>query len=203
MKKIAIKISIILLAMFTNTLFANEQQAPLNDQALLDIKVGIELGKLEQSAANIDQSIALASQALQEMAKNPNMSEQQQSKVIAIFERIDGLALRFQTSIEELPTVINQSTPPITEAVNQLFSNIQLTIILVLVAIVLVLICALIAIYYWILKPTSLMLLKTTSKIDNMATALQTTAIIVEKSTEQQLLILNRSEKLSQINDGN
>jgi hypothetical protein len=198
MSKTILKISIILFSMFSHFLFANTSSNAANEQALLDIKVGIELGKLEQSAANIDQSIALASQALQEMAKNPNMNEQQQAKVITIFEHIDELALRFQTSIEALPAVINQSTPPITEAVNQLFSNVQLTIILVLIAIVLVLICALIAIYYWILKPTSLMLLKTTAKLDNMATALQTTAIIVEKNTEQQLLILNNTQKQAQ-----
>ena len=203
MKKTVAQISIFLLFIFTSLHSAAEQQTQLEKAALLDIKVGIELGRLEQSVANIDQSISLASEALQEMAKNPNMSEQQQDKVIAIFEHIDGLALRFQSSIEELPTVINQSTPPITEAANQLFSNIQLTIILALIAIVLVLICALIAIYYWILKPTSLMLLKTTSKIDDMATALQTTAIIVEKNTEQQLLILNSNQKESQNNEIN
>lgn len=191
MIKKTLNISIIILSVFCNFIFANEQQPPTQDQALLDIKVGIELSKFEQSAANIDQSIALASKALQDMAKNPNMNEQQQAQVITIFEHIDELALRFQDSIEALPGVIHQSTPPITIAIDNLFSNIQLTIIIVLFSLLLLIIAAFIVVYYWLLKPTSLMLLKTTAQVDKLASTLQDTAKIVDKNAEQQLLILN------------
>lgn len=183
------QIVILLISFFSTTLFAVEQ----NTQALVDIKIGVELSKLEQSAENIDRSIKQASEALQEMAKHPNISPEQQAQIIQTFENIEQLSTTFQDTIKEIPATITKSTPPILTAVDNLFANIQLTIILSLIAILVILICALIALYFWILKPTSLMLLKTTSKVDNMAIALQTTAEIVDKTTQQQLLILNHT----------
>lgn len=178
---------LLLLFMFNSVVFATEEQ----ERSLVDIKVGIELTKIEQSIANIDQSIQMASQALQEMAKHPNISPEQQIKITQTFEQLNQLAVTFEAGIKEMPTVIRQSTPPISAAIDNLFSNVQLAILIVLIAIISIVICVLLAIYYWILKPTSIMLLKTTAKVDNMATALQSTAKIVEKNTEQQLLILN------------
>ncbi|GLS89687.1 hypothetical protein GCM10007916_07540 [Psychromonas marina] len=190
------KIAILILTLFAGSVFASmAPESTPEKQPLVDINVGIELGKLEQSALNIEESIQLASQALQEMAKDPNISAEQQEKIIATFERIDQLSESLQTTIKQIPEVINQSAPPITIAIDNLFSNIQLTVIMVLLSLLLIIIVALVAVYYWLLKPTSLMLLKTTAKVDNMATALQTTANIVEKSTEQQLLILNALPK--------
>ena len=185
------QIALLLFLFFTASIFATEQTNAIENQALVEIKIGIELSKLESSAMKIEQSVKLASLALQEMAKDPNISDQQQAKVIATLEHIDVLSKTLQTTIKEIPTTITQSAPPILSAVNSLFSNIQLTVLLVLIAIFVLLLGAVIAIYYWILKPTSSMLLKTTAKVDNMATALQTTANIVEKTTQQQLLILN------------
>lgn len=187
--KMMIKTIFLLLFLFYNGFVLAMEKS--NSQALVDIKVGIELSKLEASANNIDQSIRLASQALQEMAKHPNINDEQQTKIIETFDNINQLSMTFQSTIKEIPTAINKSTPSLLAAIDDVFSNIQLTIILLLIAIVLILLFALIALYYWILKPTSMMLLKTTGKVDHMATALQTTAKIVEKNTEQQLLILN------------
>lgn len=179
---------ILLFSLLSCLAIAQEQKV----QPLFDIKVGVELNKLEQSAQNIDHSIKLASKALQEMAKNPNLSAEQQTQIVTTFEQIERLSKAFETSLTEIPIAISQSTPPILLAMDNLFSKIQLTIILILVALLLILICALIAIYFWILKPTNSMLLKTTSRIDDMTNALKTTAEIVDKSTEQQLLILDK-----------
>jgi len=186
-----IQVSLLLFTIFTNIALAIEATPSIQQTAFVDIKVGIELHKLEQSAANIDQSIALASQAIQEMAKNPNITAEQQQKIMNTFEHITLLSENLQTTFLAIPAVIKQSAPPVTSAIDNLFSNIQLTIIIVLVSLLLIITGALIAIYYWVLRPTSLMLLKTTAKVDNMVSALHTTATIVEKNTEQQLLILN------------
>lgn len=175
---------ILLLILFNGFAFATEQ-------ALVDIKVGIELTKIEQSMSNIDQSIQQASQALQEMAKHPDITAEQQQKISASFDQLNQLASTFQTTIEQMPVAIQQSTPAISVAVDKLFSNVQLTILLVLIVIVAIIVVALLAVYFLILKPSSQMLLKTTQKVDNMANALQTTAEIVDKTTQQQLLILN------------
>ena len=183
------KTVILLLILFNGFVIALEDQG----QALVDIKVGIELTKIEQSVENIDQSIKQASKALQEMAKHPNIGPEQQLQITNTFKQLDNLALTFQRSIEQLPTAIKKSTPPISSAIDKLFSNVQLAILLVLIAIVVIIIFTLLAIYFWILKPTGEMLLKTTAKVDNMATALQTTAEIVDKTTQQQLLILNHN----------
>lgn len=189
------KVSLLLLTIFANIAFAIEPSRPLHEPAFVDIKVGIELHKLEQSAANIDQSIALASQALQKMAKNPNITTEQQQRIIDTFEHINELSESLQATFLEIPTIIKQSAPPVSSAIDNLFSHIQLTIMISLVSLLLIIIGALIAIYYWVLKPTRQMLLKTTAKVENMATALQITATIVEKNTDQQLLILNANSK--------
>ncbi|PKF63129.1 hypothetical protein CW745_06850 [Psychromonas sp. psych-6C06] len=186
-------INLLLLILLSNLSIA---MATENQPAtLVDINIGIEMQKFEQSAQNIEHSITLASQALQEMAKNPNLNEAQQDKIIASFERMDALANRFQTSIETIPSTIKQSTPPVTGAINNLFSNIQLTIIIALVALLLLILGALVVVYYWVLKPSTAMLLQTTEKIDSIAAALQTTALIVEKNADQQLEILNHTSR--------
>ena len=173
-----------------------ESTQQVNKQALIEIKVGVELSKFEQSAQEIAIAIEQGSIALQEMAKNPSLNHDQQQKITQTFQSIDQLAMTFQQSIKDLPAQVKSATPPIKAAMNDLFSNIQLAIILVLVALIIVLVVALIAIYYWILKPTSTMLIKTTSKLDEMASALQTTAIIVEKSSDQQVKILQENQRL-------
>jgi hypothetical protein len=189
-KKLISPILLVLLSFFSGFVAAIDI---ISEQPLIDIKIGIELSKLETSANNIDQSIKQASEALQEMAKPPNISPEQQAQIMQTFENIEQLSTTFQDTIKEIPATITKSTPPILTAVDNLFANIQLTIIVSLMAILVILISALIALYFWILKPTSLMLLKTISKVDNMAIALQTTAEIVDKTTQQQLLILNHT----------
>ncbi|WP_022942927.1 hypothetical protein [Psychromonas hadalis] len=181
----------ILFSLFFSLLISNSFATEIEPQPLIDIRVGIELHKLEDSASRIAGSIETASQALQKMAKNPNIDTQQQQQIINTFKQIDKLALTFDKTISQLPNTIKQLTPPISTAIDNLFSNIQLTIILVLIGIVVLLIIALIAVYYWILKPSQRILINTTKKLDNMASALKITAQIVEKSTDQQLLILN------------
>lgn len=180
-------IVILLLSLFTIFAVAIENN---NEQALIDINIGVELTQFETSAKNIEHAIEQASLALKKMANHPNMNAQQQAKMVETFTQLNTLSTTLQTTIKDIPTAITQLTPPILSALDNLFSNIQLTIILVLISIVLILLFALIALYYWIIKPTGSMLQKTTSKLDNMAVALQKTARIVEKSTDQQLLIL-------------
>jgi hypothetical protein len=92
---------------------------------LVNTKVGVELTKLEDSAASIDHYIKLATKALQKVAKHPYMNKEQQAKTIATFDHIDKLSTTFQATIKEVTTVITQSTQPILVAVDNLFSNVQ------------------------------------------------------------------------------
>ena len=173
-----------------------ENQQNLNEEALVNIKIGVELASLEQSAKDIANAIEEGSLALQKMSVHPNLSQEQQENIAKAFQSIDRLAVTFQESVKTLPKQISAATPPIENAMNNLFSNIQLAIIIAIICLIILLVAAFIAIYYWILKPTSTMLIKTTSKLDNMASALQITANIVEKSSDQQIKILQANKEL-------
>ena len=163
---------------------------------LIDISIGVELSRFEDSASKIAESIGNASNAIQKMAKNPSLNADQQANIMQSFKSIERLAETFNQSIKELPNSVSSATPPIEKAIDDLFSNVLLAIILLFVALMIVLIVVVLAVYYWLLKPTSSMLINTTSKLDNMARALQITANIVEKSSDQQIKILQANKEL-------
>jgi hypothetical protein len=170
--------------------FANDRVDENKQSSFVDLKVGIELTRLEESAQSMAVSMDEASKALQALASQPDFTEQQKEQISKTFKKVELLAHSFQQSVDKLPEAVSQSTPPIMNAINSLFSHIQVTIIIALISLILLLVAALIAVYYWVIKPFSKLLTQTTRRIDDMAIALKVTAEIVDKSSDSQLAIL-------------
>jgi len=187
-------ISLLFTLYLSATAFSAEQVENNKPSSFVYLKVGIELTQLEQSAQSMAVSIDDASKALQKLANNPDFTESQQQQIAKTFKQVESLAGSFQKSVEQLPEFVAQSTPPLMNAVNDLFSTIQLTIIILLVSLILLLVAASIAVYYWIIKPSAKLLAQTTDRINEMTHALKVTAEIVDKSSENQLTILKKLE---------
>ena len=170
---------------------------------LVAINVGVDLSGLEHSAQQISQSIETLSQTLQQAVTDPDLDPQQKQNMQESFTQLSQLAVTFQQSLQQLPHLVKQTTPPIINAASDFLAQTQLVILITLIAIILLLVAALWAVYYFIIKPTHKMLVVTTSKLDNMATAMANSTYLLESTQQQQDAILQRIETLQQTTNKN
>ncbi len=166
-----------------------------NKLPLVAIKVGVDLSGMEGSVNQAAESITEMASALTALAENPELDIEQQKQILAIIGRIDQLAQGFNTSINRLPDAVKQSSKPIVTASENMLSDIKFAVILMLVLILLVIIIVLIAIYYSVLLPTKQILVDTTGKLSDMATAMESTAHIIEASNQHHQQILASIER--------
>jgi len=143
------------------------------------------------------------SQTLQQAVTDPNLGPQQKQNMQESFAQLNQLAVTFQQSLQQLPILVKQTTPPIINAASDFLAQTQLIILITLIAIILLLVAALWAVYYFIIKPTQKMLVVTSSKLDNMATAMANSAYLLESTQQQQDAILQRIEILQQKSNKN
>lgn len=165
------------------------------DRPLIAVKVGIDLSGMETSVNQAADSITEMANSLKALAENPEMDPEQQKKVLDIIARADQLALGFNASLNKLPNVIKQSSAPIVAAGESTLRDIKMTILLVLGLTLLIVIIALIAIFYTVLLPAKQILVETTSKLNHMASAMETTAHIIETSNQHHQQILASIER--------
>jgi hypothetical protein len=174
----------------------DESTEASSESSFINLKIGVELNALEKSAQQSADSISDISQSFKEMLDNPDLSDQQQRQIEASFKSVNNLALSFKNTIDKLPNTIEQTTPQIITVIDNVFQEIKITVIVVLVVIILILILALFAIYYLVLSPAKNMLVITTDRLNNMATALQTTAELVESSNKQHQEIIKSMQQM-------
>lgn len=166
-----------------------------NRSPLIAIEVGVDLSGMEGSVNQAADSISEMANSLKALAENPELDIEQQQKILQIIERIDQLAQGFNTSLNKLPDAVKQSSRPIVTASEEMLTDIKLAVILVLVLILLLIIIVLIAVYYSVLLPTKQILVETTGKLSHMATAMESTAHIIEASNEHHQKILESIER--------
>ncbi|WP_076416594.1 hypothetical protein [Shewanella sp. UCD-KL12] len=166
-----------------------------NKLPLIAIEVGVDLSGMEGSVNQAAESITEMANALTTLAENPQLDAEQQQNILAIIGRIDTLAQGFNTSLNKLPDAVKQSSKPIVTASENMLSDLKLAVILVFVLLLLLIIIVLIAIYYSVLQPTKQILVETTGKLSHMATAMESTAHIIEASNEHHQKILESIER--------
>ena len=164
------------------------------------MNVGVEISGMQQAAEQAAHGLVLIGESLDEIAKNHELSPEQRAHVEQSLKRVDHLGQNLNSTLEKIPGTLERSIAPMVTAGKDLSKEIKLILILLAVLLVLIILAALVAIYYFVLAPATRAIVETTGLLNDLAKTLETTAQIVESSSEQNIRIL---EKMSELSDDN
>lgn len=180
---------LLLLTMFASVSFANTEEQIT--QPLVSINATVDIKGLEQSAEQGAQAMQKMANSLELIAKNRNLTPEQQEHIYQTIENINNLVDISSNSLRTLPTFLKQSKETLSESSSQFFDDLTFKVILLLSLVVLALV-AIIACFYWfILRPLQNTLLQTTTNISTMAKAIENSALSLEMTNKNHDNILH------------
>ena len=193
------------LAFCTHSAFADSPVGQTaNDKQRLEIQtktpdivmsVGIEINGLEAAAEQAAEGLKLIGESLRDIADHPEISPERQKLLEQSLNRINQLSQSLTVSIEQLPTTVEKSMAPVINVSNQLSGKIKKTIIIASIALILIILIALVAVYYFVLAPSTQAVIQTTRLLGELADTLESTANIVETSSERNLQVMEEIQK--------
>ena len=173
---------LLLLTMFASVSFANTEEQIT--QPLVSINATVDIKGLEQSAEQGAQAMQKMANSLELIAKNRNLTPEQQEHIYQTIENINNLVDISSNSLRTLPTFLKQSKETLSESSSQFFDDLTFKVILLLSLVVLALV-AIIAVFYWfILRPLQNTLLQATTNISTMAKAIENSALSLEMTNK-------------------
>ncbi|OCH21196.1 hypothetical protein [Aliivibrio logei] len=180
---------LLLLTMFASVSFANTEEQIT--QPLVSINATVDIKGLEQSAEQGAQAMRKMANSLELIAKNRNLTPEQQEHIYQTIENINNLVDISSNSLRTLPTFLKQSKETLSESSSQFFDDLTFKVILLLSLVVLALV-AIIACFYWfILRPLQNTLLQATTNISTMAKAIENSALSLEMTNKNHDNILH------------
>lgn len=180
---------LLLLTMFASVSFANTEEQIT--QPLVSINATVDIKGLEQSAEQGAQAMQKMANSLELIAKNRNLTPEQQEHIYQTIENINNLVDISSNSLRTLPTFLKQSKEALSESSSQFFDDLTFKVILLLSLVVLALV-AIIACFYWfILRPLQNTLLQATTNISTMAKAIENSALSLEMTNKNHDNILH------------
>ncbi|MBB1313740.1 MULTISPECIES: hypothetical protein [Aliivibrio] len=180
---------LLLLTMFASVSFANTEEQIT--QPLVSINATVDIKGLEQSAEQGAQAMQKMANSLELIAKNRNLTPEQQEHIYQTIENINNLVDISSNSLRTLPTFLKQSKETLSESSSQFFDDLTFKVILLLSLVVLALV-AIIACFYWfILRPLQNTLLQATTNISTMAKAIENSALSLEMTNKNHDNILH------------
>ena len=180
---------LLLLTMFASVSFANTEEQIT--QPLVSINATVDIKGLEQSAEQGAQAMQKMANSLELIAKNRNLTPEQQEHIYQTIENINNLVDISSNSLRTLPTFLKQSKETLSESSSQFFDDLTFKVILFLSLVVLALV-AIIACFYWfILRPLQNTLLQATTNISTMAKAIENSALSLEMTNKYHDSILH------------
>ena len=202
---IRLGVLILLLGITLNPAFAqaasSTDDTPIGAEARADtpyvnMNVGIEVSGLQQAAEQAAHGLVLIGESLEEIANNQELSPEQRVRVEEALKSVDRMGQNLNASLDKLPVTVERSIAPMVTAGKDLGDEIKLIMILLAVLLILIILAALLAIYYFVLAPATRAIVQTTGLLNDLASTLETTARIVESSSNQNIQILERMDKL-------
>ncbi|MDO6763282.1 hypothetical protein [Agarivorans sp. 1_MG-2023] len=172
----------------------SDTEAAKLDPPQLNMQLNVEVVGIEQAALQASQALSDIAASIDQLAVNPEMSEQQQQQFERAFLAVEQLSTQLDTSLKQLPNTVSQSTKPVIKLADELSDNIQRWVLIILAALVLIIIVALVAIYFTVLAPTSRAVITATSQLNQLASSLKVTAQLVEQTSAQNQSLLLRLE---------
>ncbi len=160
------------------------------EKSFVTLNVGVELGGVEAAVVDAAEGLTLIGESLNTLASNPELTEQQRERIMQTLSRLDQLSTNLNSGMKQLPETVRKGMVPIADAGGQLSSQVKKIIIITAVVLILFIIVALLAVYYFVLAPGTRSVIETTELLNKLANTLESTAQIVEKSSQQNLRVL-------------
>jgi hypothetical protein len=154
------------------------------------LNIGVEITGLGKAAADAAQGLNLIGESLHELANDPELSDEHQEQINLTLRRVDKLGQSLTLMVDQFPTTVEQSMVPVVNAANELSAQARKIVIITGIVIILIIFAALAAVYYFVLAPGTRSVVKTANLLDELATALKTTAEIVEVSSERNAQVM-------------
>ena len=180
---------LLLLTMFASVSFANTEEQIT--QPLVSINATVDIKGLEQSAEQGAQAMQKMANSLELIAKNRNLTPEQQEHIYQTIENINNLVDISSNSLRTLPTFLKQSKETLSESSSQFFDDLTFKVILLLSLVVLALVAVIACFYWFILRPLQNTLLQATTNISTMAKAIENSALSLEMTNKNHDNILH------------
>ncbi|MCL9774172.1 hypothetical protein [Vibrio methylphosphonaticus] len=161
-------------------------------QALVNLTMMLDLKGIEESIAQSSQSIDNLAVSLTLLSKNESLNDEQRQVLIDTIENIDELTEISKASLIALPGALEQSQNSIAKSTKSFVYDVRFNVLLLLGVVVVAIVLALIAAYWFILRPMQGTILLATRNVSQMASAIQKTATALETTTENQKVITER-----------
>ncbi|MCE0555396.1 hypothetical protein [Motilimonas sp. E26] len=167
----------------------------IEKDGLVNINVGVDLTGFEQPAAQVAQALADIAETMSDMSARPELTSEEKQQVLNMMSQIETLTVTLDNSLIKLPSLVEQASLPIVESSQTFLGDLKVTVILILIALFVVICLALYACYYLLLRPTKDLLIGTIGELNQLASAMENTAKIVELSGQHHATILAAIER--------
>ncbi len=165
---------------------ANAHEGQVSTQIpYVTVNIGVEISGLGTAAEDAATGLNLIGESLQNLADDPELTEEQHEQINLTLRRIDKLGQSLALAVESMPGTVKKSMVPVVDATHELSSQIKRIVVTTAISLVLIILAAFAAVYYFVLAPGTQSVVKTARLLDELATALKTTAEIVEISSER------------------
>ena len=161
-------------------------------QPLVNLTMMLDLKGIEASINQSSQSIDNLAVSLTLLSENESLNEEQRQVLVDTIENIDELTELSKASLIALPGALEQSQNSIAKSTKNFVYDVRFNVLLLLGVVVLAIVLALIAAYWFILRPMQGTILLATRNVSKMASAIHKTASALETTTENQKVITQR-----------
>lgn len=179
------------------SLDGGSEQQSLSQSSYITVNIGVELDGLEKAAQEAAEGIILIAGSLNTLASNPELTSEQSARISQVLSQVDGLSEVLSSTVDQMPETMKKSLSPLVEAGERLSGEIKLVVIISAIAIVLIILVALIMAYYFVLAPGTKAVIRTTGLLDELAKTLEKTAEIVETSSKQNLMVVDKLQAVA------
>ena len=160
------------------------------------MNIGVEIGGLEQAAEQAAQGLVLIGESLDKIASNHDLTPEQHELVQQALARVDELSQNLNLTVGQLPGTVENSIAPMVNAGKDFTAQIRLIVILTAIGLVIIILITLVAVYHFVLAPVTHSISETAGLLNKLAKTLESTAKIVDKSSQQNQRVLEEMQKL-------
>ncbi|MCO4773981.1 MAG: hypothetical protein KDA24_28365 [Deltaproteobacteria bacterium] len=180
----------------------SEPAVPPPTTPYVSVQVGVELQSLESAAWEVAASVDNLAVSMQTMTASPSLSEEQKAELMAVMERVDLLSERVTAAVEQLPEAVEGSRAPLTGIASDLAHEVRRTVVLALGAVVVVVVLALLAMYFFTIRPTGQALSALVGRLAGLAKSVEDSVNLVAETNAVQLELARILEAQREAIDG-
>ena len=160
------------------------------------LNIGVEISGLERAARQAAQGLVSIGESLDKIANNHELTGEQYELLQQTLARVDELGQNLNLTVGQLPGTVEKSIAPMVNAGKDFTAQIRLIVILTAIGLVIIILATLVAIYHFVLAPATSSISETAGLLNKLAKTLESTAKIVDKSSEQNQRVLEEMRKL-------